>query len=186
MGTTQKVNKFLVVLSIIVISSFFSMDKPVLRIDNTPVFQKSNISHNLPNSLLMYNNIEKYSSMYNVPKYIAYNVAYLETRYRGPFDWGYTHTQKSYAGALGPMQIMPRTANYIANDNISKKELMTNIDLNVNLSMKMLSNLYSRYKDWGVVCGYYNTGKPIINGYARYCRDNKNYRSKWLKIKKRQ
>ena len=48
---------------------------------------------NSPFCLQMYTSIDKYSDMYNVPKYIAYNVAYLETRYQGPFHWKYDHRQ---------------------------------------------------------------------------------------------
>ena len=48
--------------------------------------------------------------------------------------------------------------------------------------MKMLSSHYSKYKDWGRACGVYNTGKPIINSYAKYCRDNSKYNSKWNPI----
>jgi soluble lytic murein transglycosylase-like protein len=59
----------------------------------------------------MYESIEKYSEIYDVPKYIAYNVAYMETKYRGPFHFNYNPEQVSSAGALGPMQIMPGTAN---------------------------------------------------------------------------
>ena len=35
-----------------------------------------------PVCLRMYNSIEKYSKMYRVPKYVAYNVAYRETHYQ--------------------------------------------------------------------------------------------------------
>ena len=63
---------------------------------------------NSPYCLQMYTSIEKYSEQYNIPKYIAYNVAYLETRYRGPFDWNYDHRQTYSAGAKGPMQNHPK------------------------------------------------------------------------------
>ena len=38
-------------------------------------------------SLQMYESIEHWSDSFNIPKYIAYNVSYLETGYRGPFDF---------------------------------------------------------------------------------------------------
>ena len=40
-------------------------------------------------SLQMYESIEHWSDSFNVPKYIAYNVAYQETGYRGPFHFDY-------------------------------------------------------------------------------------------------
>jgi hypothetical protein len=48
--------------------------------------------------------------------------------------------------------------------------------------MKLLNKLYLQYKDWSVVCGWYNTGRPIVNDYGKYCANNKDYKSKWLKI----
>jgi hypothetical protein len=42
---------------------------------------------NKPTSMVMYENLEKYSKEYDIPKYIIYNIAFLETRYEGPFDW---------------------------------------------------------------------------------------------------
>ena len=59
---------------------------------------------NSPVCLKMYNSIEKYSKKYKIPKYIAYNVSYRETRYQGPFDWSYTPIHISTANAVGPMQ----------------------------------------------------------------------------------
>jgi hypothetical protein len=57
------------------------------------------------------------------------------------------------------------------------------MELNIMTSMKLLNKLFKQYKDWSLVCGWYNTGKPIINEYARYCSSNKDYKSKWLSIK---
>jgi hypothetical protein len=33
--------------------------------------------------------------------------------------------------------------------------------------MKLISDLYVKYKDWKIVFGAYNTGSPIVNKYAR-------------------
>ena len=107
---------------------------------------------NSPYSLQVYTSIEKYSNEYKIPKYIAYNIAFLETRYQGPFDWDYHGKLTSFAGAKGPMQIMPKTANYISGRNITQKELLHNIDLNVQLSMKLLHKLRKQYNDWGLIC----------------------------------
>jgi len=124
--------------------------------------------------------IEKYSKTYRVPKYIAYNVAYLETRYQGPFDWDYHGKLTSYAGAQGPMQIITKWAHQYAERRITEKELRTNIDLNVMISMKMLRTRYNSTGNWATACGGYNTGSAIVNEYARYCVSNKNYKAKWV------
>lgn len=121
---------------------------------------------NLPPSTKMYFSILHYANEYNIPTEYAFAIAYAETGYRGPFHWGYNHARVSHANAMGPMQIMPKTANWLTNKNIKHDELMTNIPLNVELSMKLLNKMKKRYKDWKVVFGYYNTGRPIINDYA--------------------
>jgi soluble lytic murein transglycosylase-like protein len=130
-----------------------------------------NVNHgsvdlNAPTAVKMFNSIEKYSKEYNIPIKYALGVAYAETRYQGPFHWNYHPDQKSIAGALGPMQIMPSTANSVWDMNISKSELNSNIDLNVETSMKVLRRLYDKYKDWKLVFGCYNTGRPCVNEYA--------------------
>jgi soluble lytic murein transglycosylase-like protein len=157
----------------------------LFEISNTSGFEdkleQSSYEVGSPVSLKMYYLVERYSEEYNIPKHIAYNIAYRETRYKGPFDWSYDPELTSYAGAVGPMQIMPSTANFIHNRKIDKEKLRTDLDLNIMTSMKLLRHLKDRYKSWDLVCGYYNTGKPIINEYARYCSSNKDYTSKWYK-----
>jgi hypothetical protein len=136
---------------------------------------------NSPYCLQMYTSIEKYSEIYKVPKYVAYNVAYLETKYQGPFDWDYHGRLTSYAGAVGPMQIITKWAHKYAGRRITEKELRSNIDLNVMISMKMLRTRYDMYKDWALSCGGYNTGSPVVNEYARFCSTNKDYKKNWVK-----
>lgn len=133
-------------------------------------------------SLQMYESIEHWSDSFNIPKHIAYNVAYLETRYQGPFDFDYNPYQKSFAGAVGPMQIITRWARPYVRRRISEKELKTNIDLNVKISMQMLRNWYSMHGDWTLACGAYNSGQPIRNGYAQYATSNKDYKNKWTRL----
>lgn len=137
---------------------------------------------NPPNSLEMYELLEEYSKKYEIPKFIIYNIAYLETRYQGPFHWNYKPHQTSFAGAVGPMQIMPATANMIKQKKISVKKLKNNIELNIEISTKLLNKLYKKYGDWKIVCGCYNTGRPIVNDYARFCVENKDYRKNWIKF----
>lgn len=144
----------------------------------------SNNIETAPKSLKLYYLIEKYSDVYNVPKYVAYNVAFLETGYRGPFNWSYNPHQTSSAGAIGPMQILPSTADWVNKKKIPKSKLMNDLELNVSTSMKMLSDLYKQYRDWAVVCGFYNTGYPKVNDYGAYCANNKDYSSKWTSFKK--
>jgi soluble lytic murein transglycosylase-like protein len=133
-------------------------------------------------SLQMYESIEHWSDSFNVPKYVAYNVAYQETGYRGPFHFNYNPYQTSSAGAVGPMQIITRWAHPYAGRRLSDKELKTNIDLNVKISMQMLRVWYNIYKDWELAAGAYNSGQPIRNNYAVYAASNKDYKNKWVRL----
>ena len=130
----------------------------------------------------MYYLIETYSDSFCVPKYIAYGVAYKETRYRGPLDTLYNPKLTSSAGAVGAMQIMPRYASYFAERPVSKHELMHNLETNVWLSMKILSQHYERYKNWSLACGAYNTGQPKLNKYAKFCGNNVEFVKNWVNL----
>lgn len=137
----------------------------------------------LPTPLYMHNLIEEKSEQYDIPKYILYNVAYLETRYRGPFDINYNPHQKSFAGAVGPMQIITRYSHSYAGRRVKETELRNNLRLNVDISCKMLKKLYGMYGRWDLALGYYNTGHPQVNGYAKYGSSTTNYKDKWVKPK---
>ena len=137
-----------------------------------------------PNAALrMYRAIMLYSGMYNVPKHVAFNIAHLETTYRGPQDSTYNPSRVSNKGAMGPMQIMYRYASHFAEREVTKSELRDSIEFNVNLSMKILAQNYKRYKSWKKAAGAYNTGRPIINHYAKEAV-KKNYKRNWLQEEK--
>jgi soluble lytic murein transglycosylase-like protein len=128
----------------------------------------------------LYASIMTYAKQYNVPLHVAFNVARIETGYKGPFHDEYNHKQTSRAGALGPMQIMPQYASAYAGFKVKKPVLKDSIELNVKISMSMLREWYNRYNDWGKAAGAYNTGRPVMNSYARNAI-KKNYTDHWVK-----
>jgi soluble lytic murein transglycosylase-like protein len=135
---------------------------------------RAKITSSAPPCLRMYDAIIKYSNQYAIPKRYAFGIAYLETRYEGPFQWRYQHTQTSSVGAIGPMQIMPSTARLMwKRRNFDNQQLMNDIDFNVHTSMKLLRNLHDKYGDWKIVFGCYNTGRPMINDYAVHVYNHK-------------
>jgi soluble lytic murein transglycosylase-like protein len=79
------------------------------------------------------------------------------------------------------MQIMPQYASHYAGFKVSKVMLRDSIELNVEISMKMLNEWYKRYKRWDKATGAYNTGKPIINKYAKKAVVKDFYLSRWIK-----
>jgi soluble lytic murein transglycosylase-like protein len=115
--------------------------------------------------------INKYCEMYNVPEKIAFNVAGLETGYKGPIK-NYNPYQISYAYAYGAMQVVYSTAQHIwQNDpemyeKLSIERLVFDIDYNVHTGVKYLKILYDEYGDWRLVLAVYNTGNTRLNDYA--------------------
>jgi soluble lytic murein transglycosylase-like protein len=135
------------------------------------------INQSSPPCLQMYDAIIKYSEQYEIPKRFAFGIAFCETRYGGPFDWNYDHKKISCAGAIGPMQIMPSTARgHWKDTTFTNADLKDDIDFNVHTSMKVLRKLHDRYRDWKIVFGCYNTGRPLVNGYAERVY---NFRINW-------
>jgi len=132
------------------------------------------------NAERMYESIICYADSFNIPLYFAFNIATLETSYLGPLHHNYNHSQVSKAGALGPMQIMHKYASYFAGRKVTKTELKDSIEFNVQLSMKIISEHYQKYGDWAKVAGAYNTGRPIINSYAKKASDPNYYLSRWI------
>lgn len=120
-----------------------------------------------PPCIRMYDHLIKYSEKYGVPFNIAYGVARKETRYGGPFHWKYNPKLTSSAAAYGAMQVQVRTANGIwKTRGITKHRLLNDLEFNVETSMKLLAHLKRTYGSWGRALGAYNTGRPVINGYA--------------------
>lgn len=174
----SSVKSFYVIFALVIIYLANSLTEIVE--DKAQINTKNNFKSHEPTPIEMYQLIEVNAEKYDIPKHIAYNIAYLETRYKGPFHWSYNPNLESFAGAVGPMQVMVSTAEYINNKRISKNNLKNNLDVNIETSMKLLRRLYGMYGDWALVCGFYNTGKPIINDYARFCVTNKDYRKNWV------
>jgi soluble lytic murein transglycosylase-like protein len=171
----MKLKEIFISFCLFVVIVKFAIDKEEVlpKYEGLP---SSEINETAPPCVRMYDAINKWSSIYNIPKHYAYGIAYKETSYRGPFDWKYRHNRTSCVGAIGAMQIMPSTANFIWKQKISKDRLMNDIDFNVQSSMKYLRQLYNIYGDWKITFGYYNTGYPKVNQYAL---DVVNHVPKW-------
>jgi len=133
---------------------------------NNNFFNEMVIKRSLP-SYQMYFYIKKYAEIYDVPLKIAFNIAKYETGYRGPSHFNYNHRQISYANAIGAMQIILSTGNFMSDTTLTKKDLLENIELNIEISMKYLRYLYDIKKDWHLACGFYNTGYWVVNDYSR-------------------
>lgn len=120
-----------------------------------------------PPSLRVYYRTIQYADKYDVDYYIAFGIVREETGYRSPFQWNYRPDQISSANAYGSFQILLSTAKWFwKNNSITKEDLLYDIDLNANIGLAYIKSKYDTYKDWRYALGYYNTGYPVINGYA--------------------
>jgi len=167
--------KLITGLSLAILAFAILTTNKMARVDDDPYLEgvdSITIINSAP-SIQMYFYIKKYAAEFEIPEAYAFSLAYQETRYQGPLDLTYNHRQTSFAGALGPMQIMPATAKLIIGKPVSNSKLKNDIKLNVMISMKLLRRLHNIYGSWGVVFGAYNTGRPCINGYAHDILDKK-------------
>jgi len=126
----------------------------------------------LPVSFKMHDYLVKYAKQYKVPLDVAFGIAKLETSYGGVFHWNYNPSQTSFAKAYGAMQVQQPTASYVWGRNITEEELLHDFEFNIETSMKYISMLYDRYSDWAKALGYYHTGQPVINWYAKKITDD--------------
>jgi soluble lytic murein transglycosylase-like protein len=160
----MKLNSIIIIASITIISSVWSycnLTVPNETLDLTGVDLKK-----APPCIQLHEHIKVYSKQYGVPLAIALGVAKAESGYTGPFHWAYNPKLTSSASAYGAMQIQVPTASYIWGKKVTSKQLLTDLDLNVHISMKLLALLHKKYGDWGLALGAYNTGRPVVNGYA--------------------
>lgn len=121
-----------------------------------------------------------YADSFGVPLNIAFNMAYLETTYRGPQDSVYNHKKVSSCGAVGVMQIMPKYASYHAGFKVTRQELLDSIELNVMVSMKIMASNFKKTKSWKKAAGKYHTGKSCIDWYAKKAVLKNFYQEKWI------
>jgi trimeric autotransporter adhesin len=66
----------------------------------------------------------------------------------------------SKAGATGPMQLMPKTAESLGVDP-------NNFTDNIKGGVKLLNNLYTKYKNWEYVLIAYNWGSGNLQKYLK-------------------
>ena len=107
------------------------------------------------------------SAKHEVPAEIVLAVMYYETGYRGVDHKSYNGKRVSRCGAVGPMQIMPRYAGKILGRRVSRSELLTNYNTNIEVGVKMLARHYKMYGSWLRALGAYSTGRPYANKYGR-------------------
>jgi len=114
--------------------------------------------------------VEKYSAEYGVPDYIIYSVIKVES--------GYKSNAVSHAGAVGLMQIMPDTFDWVMmlrNEELSEG-MLYDPETNIKYGTYLLSYLYTEFGNWNTVYAAYNAGMTRVRGWlenAQYSTDGK-------------
>jgi soluble lytic murein transglycosylase len=112
--------------------------------------------------------VEALSERYNVDPLLVFSVAREESR----FD----PEARSMAGALGIMQVMPRTA-YRLNDNlrldVHGSQGILNVKNNLHFGIYLLSNLIKEFGSYSYALAAYNAGEESV----RMWQQNGNHKS---------
>lgn len=101
--------------------------------------------------------VEEYSYEYGIPEYVVYSVIKTES----DFESGAV----SDKGAVGLMQIMPDTFNWLTgmlSENLNSA-MLYDPETNIKYGTYYLSYLYQRYGSWTEVYAAYNAGPGSVD-----------------------
>lgn len=97
--------------------------------------------------------VETYAKQYNVPPHVLYAVIKTES--------GFDSAAVSKKGAVGLMQFMPDTFDWLTNEMLFEHladGMRYDPETSVRYGAYLLSHLYKRYGDWSVALAAYNAG----------------------------
>ena len=104
--------------------------------------------------------VENYAAQYGVPETLVFAVIRTESE----FDSGAV----SSAGAVGLMQMMPDTFEWLTNEILFDhldEGMLYDPETNIRYGTYLLSRLYDRYGDWEVALASYNAGAGNVDGW---------------------
>ena len=106
-----------------------------------------------------YDTVMKYSEEYNVPHHLIFAVIKVES----DFD----RRAKSSAGAMGLMQLMPSTYEWLAeiNGEIAFTSALYEPEVNIKYGTYYLQYLYSKFGTWEKALVAYNWGEGRLQNY---------------------
>ncbi len=106
--------------------------------------------------------IETYAQQYDVPPHVVYAVIKVES----DFD----PAAVSGAGAVGLMQMMPDTFDWLTDDVLYehlRSGMLYDPETNIRYGTFYLSWLYDRYGDWSVAIAAYNAGPGNVDKWLQ-------------------
>lgn len=115
--------------------------------------------------------VTEYSSQYGVEEALVYSVMRTESGFRAEVE--------SSAGAVGLMQMMPSTFEWLQNKKdgevIYDKEDLKNPQISIEYGTYLLSYLLDRYEDEATAIAAYNAGMTTVDGWlsdTMYSKDS--------------
>lgn len=110
------------------------------------------------NSVTFATLIEKYSDEYNVPKELVFAVIKVES--------GFDPEAESSVGALGLMQMMPKTFEWLTGEEHLDEHLsfekLTDPEVSIRYGTYYLRYLYLKFENWDTVLAAYNGGEGNV------------------------
>ena len=104
--------------------------------------------------------VEVYSDRYEIPE----NVVYAMIKTESDFDSGAV----SSAGAVGLMQLMPETFDWLGESIIGERldrGMMYDPETNIRYGICLLYRLYNKYGKWETAFAAYNAGETRVDGW---------------------
>ena len=153
----KKTNYGLIVLIVLVVSILFGfLFDVVLTTVEKRIYQK-------PEEYVPF--VEQYAEEFGVPVDLVYAVIKTES--------GFDSSAVSRKGAIGLMQMMPATFEWLTDDILREYlgiGMLYDPETNIKYGTYYLSRLYNRFGDWDTALAAYNGGEGNV--------------SEWLKDKK--
>lgn len=113
--------------------------------------------------------VSKYSELYDIPKEIIFSVIKVESNFQ--------ISAKSHAGALGLMQMLPSTFEWLTGEDHLDENLLTvslyDPEVNIRYGTYYLRYLKNKFEDWDTVLAAYNAGEGNVIKWL----DNEKYSS---------
>lgn len=91
----------------------------------------------------------------------------LELKYLSVIESKLKNTATSWAGAVGPWQLMPATARMLGLKVSGKVDERRNFYKSTHAASKMLKNLHNEFDDWLLVIAAYNCGAGRVKSAIR-------------------
>jgi soluble lytic murein transglycosylase len=162
----KNTNYGLIVLIVLIISVLFGFIFDVaMTLVEKYIYQK-------PDEYVEY--VEIYSAEFGVPEDLVWSVIKTES--------GFDSSAVSSKGAVGLMQLMPSTFEWLTDDILREYlgiGMLYDPETNIKYGTYYLSRLYNRFGDWDTAIAAYNGGEGNVSEWLK----DKRYSDDGIKLK---